>query len=172
MAEIITNNNSTKGKKTVRKFLKVDMTPMVDLAFLLITFFIYTTSMAKPVASRLNMPIDGPPIESSDKKTLTILLGSRDEAFVYEGFFDKALKAGSIHRTNYHVQDGIGKMIRAKQSQLNNEKDLLMVMIKASTESNYKNFVDALDEMKINGVKRYAIVDIAGEEKAYLKRQQ
>lgn len=171
MAEIVTNNSNTKGRKTCRKFLKVDMTPMVDLAFLLITFFIYTTSMAEPVATTLVIPMDGPPVKTSTKKTLTVILSGKDQVLAYEGYFDEAVRSNAIKKTNYHPQYGIGKVIREKQNTLHIEKDLLMVIIKASNESSYKNFVDALDEMKINAVKRYAVVDMSEEEKDYLNKQ-
>lgn len=144
---------------------------MVDLAFLLITFFIYTTAMAEPVATKLNMPMDGPPILSAGNKTLTILLSGNNQAFAYEGLFEDALKSNSVKKTNYHPQYGIGNIIREKQNTLRKNKDLLMVIIKAGNESSYKNFVDAIDEMKINDVKHYAVVNISEEEKVYLNKQ-
>ena len=57
MAEFI--SNQSKNNKRIHKNPKIDMTPMVDLGFLLITFFIFTTSMAEPKAMNLIVPDDG-----------------------------------------------------------------------------------------------------------------
>jgi biopolymer transport protein ExbD len=168
MAEIIDNTGNKKVRQTTRKFLKVDMTPMVDLAFLLITFFIYTTSMAEPVVTKLHMPANGPSMDIPQSKTMTFLLSDNNKVILYEGMWQDALNKNKVKATSYHFNEGIGSYIRAKQMLLK-QKDDLIVLIKPSEKSTYENLMNALDEMKINGVKRYAIVDISEEEKAYLK---
>ena len=72
--------------------------------------------------------------------------------------------------TDYHQQYGIGKIIREKQRLLGSLKDELMILIKPTKESTYNNLIDALDEMTINGVKKYAILDLSAEEKASFKQ--
>src|SRR3954468_20783319 len=77
------------GVKRTRKLsTRVDMTPMVDLGFLLITFFIFTTSLNQPKAMRLIMPDDAKdakPNETPESGVLTILLGSGNSVFYFEG---------------------------------------------------------------------------------------
>jgi biopolymer transport protein ExbD len=62
----------------------------------------------------------------------------------------------------------IGNLIRQKQLALGTERNDLMVIMKAAKNANYKNVVDILDEMLINGVKRYAIAELGEGEAAFL----
>jgi len=72
--------SSTTRKRKVQ--LKIDMTPMVDLGFLLISFFIFTTEISKPAATQLYMPHDADPIEVPASKSLTILIKNHDQVFL------------------------------------------------------------------------------------------
>ena len=85
-------------KKAKKMSTKVDMTPMVDLGFLLITFFIFTTTMAQPTAMNLFMPkdVDKPEDQNKVKESgaFTILLGKQDIVYFYEGL-DPATEATS-----------------------------------------------------------------------------
>ena len=168
MAEIIYNTPS-RGTKAPRKSTRIDMTPMVDLGFLLITFFIFTTSMSAPNTTGLIMPADGPPMPAKKSRVLTLLLHSGNKVFVYEGDWLDARKANAIHRTSYHVGQGAGKWIREKRAALDKlgAREELMLLIKPMKEANYRNVVDMLDEVTINGVTRYAIVEPQPEERAY-----
>lgn len=168
MAEIISPSNRHSDKKRKHVKLKVDMTPMVDLGFLLITFFIFTTSLAEPVVTKLNMPADGPGTPVSENKSLTVILDS-DRVYAYEGKWEDALRSGSIIRTSYHVRDGIGKLIRQKQLRLQNPKDLVLI-IKPLQTARYSNVIDLLDEALINGVTRHALVEASPEEALNVKR--
>ncbi|THU41842.1 biopolymer transporter ExbD [Niastella caeni] len=175
MAEI--NIPAAGGKKTgVRRSKKhstrVDLTPMVDLGFLLITFFIFTTSMSSPRAMNLAMPKDTPPDKQNqvpESNALTVIPLNGDKIFYYHGDLNDALKANTYGVTNYSVTEGIGQIVRTKQVILNRKKpgnrDELVVMIKPTPESNYENLVSVLDEMLINDVKRYAVMDLTPEEK-------
>jgi biopolymer transport protein ExbD len=78
------------GKKRAKKqSTRIDMTPMVDLAFLLLTFFVLTATFSKPKSMELTFPVppdnvvDQPPI----KKGITFLLSKDDRIFYYEGEF-------------------------------------------------------------------------------------
>src|SRR5688572_18115067 len=79
-----------RGVKKAKKLsTRVDMTPMVDLGFLLITFFIFTTTMSSPTTMDLNMPKDTEKEDEQNKAkesgALTILLGKDDQVYYYEG---------------------------------------------------------------------------------------
>ena len=139
------------------------MTPMVDLGFLLITFFIFTTTMAQPTAMNLFMPKDVEKQEEQNKVkesgAFTIMLGKEDQVYYYEGLDPTQLKSASFKT----IRDEI---IRKKKS--TNPEDLVMI-IKPTPDATYKNTVDILDEMTINEIKRYAMVDVSPVEMELIK---
>jgi len=173
MAELNTGDGGGKGKKvrSKKQNSKVDLTAMVDLAFLLITFFMLTTSLSKPKSMDLGMPdknIDKPDEEIlvPDDRSMTILVGPDNKLQMYIGQFASPLKAPKEYA---YGKNGIRQEILAKTKELYGtygdlKKKGLIVLIKPSKESNYKNLVDILDEMAICKVATYAIVDITKEE--------
>jgi len=161
MAEININTNSKKKRLSTR----VDMTPMVDLGFLLITFFMLTTTLTQPKTMDLIMPAkDGEPMKLAESKALTILLGAHDKVAYYFG-------QGKIEESSFSNNGGIRDVILAKRSEVMKAfgKNDLMVLIKADENANYKNVVDIMDEMLINHIDRYSMVDINPEEKAFIR---
>jgi len=153
-------------KKAKKMSTRVDMTPMVDLGFLLITFFIFTTTMAQPTAMNLFMPkdVDKPEDQNKVKESgaFTILLGKQDIVYFYEGL-DPASEGNFRTATFKTIRDEI---IRKKQS---TKPDDLVIIIKPSEDATYKNTVDILDEMTISEIKRYAMVDISPVEYQLVK---
>lgn len=167
MAELNTAEGGSKkkhGGKTRSKKMstKVDLTPMVDLAFLLITFFMLTTTLNKPNAMELNMPkksdIPEEKIKINEELLLNIILDKDDAVWWYEG-----MTASDLKKTVFANEKGIRDIIYWKQKKLAKQygsKDTMICLIKTTDEANYKNMVDALDEMDITGVKRYAMQDL------------
>jgi len=166
MAEMDTSGGGhhKKGpgvKKAKKLSTRVDLTPMVDLGFLLITFFIFTTTMSQPTAMNLNLPKDTDKPEEQNKLkesgALTLLLGKNSNVYYFEGqLADQAANLKSS--TMKQIRDVI---INKKRS---TPKDDFMVVIKPGSESTYKDVIDVLDEMTINDVSRYALVDISEVE--------
>jgi biopolymer transport protein ExbD len=153
----------------------VDLTAMVDLAFLLITFFMLTTTLAKPQAMDLAMPDkekqDQQELTIADNRTMTILLGANNRLEWYMGLVDKPLTPPQVD--NYG-RNGIRKALveNAKKviAATGDPSKGLIVLIKPSDQSNYRNFVDILDEMKVSNIDRYAIVEISDPDIELLKR--
>jgi len=143
---------------------RIDMTPMVDLAFLLLTFFILTTTLSKPQTMEITMPEKPKPEdkqpEVNEKKVLTLVLGANDKVYWYVGITEPEAK-----RTDFS-KDGIRKVLVEKKSEIRD----LIVLIKAMDEAKYKNMVDILDEMTISNVQRYAIVDITSADKEIVRQ--
>lgn len=161
----------TKGNKnhTMKAQPKIDMTPMVDLGFLLITFFIFTTSMSDPAVTKLFMPADGAPTTLSKDIALTVLLSGNDSIYYYHGKWDGVVGKNGPGVTNYAVKTGIGKIIREKQKHLLAKRNDLMLLIKPLETASYNNLVNMIDEITINDVKKYAIVDATTEEKNFIE---
>lgn len=153
-----------RGKKLSTR---VDLTPMVDLGFLLITFFIFTTQLAKPVSMKLIMPANGKGTEVGDQTALTVIPFDKNQVFYYHGELEKALAGNLYGITGYSLEEGIGAVIRQKQQALDlsgKGRKEMMLIIKPAEGSVYRNTVDILDEVVINDIKRYALTEISPEE--------
>ena len=178
------NQLSASGRKRagVRRILKhnlkIDMTPMVDLGFLLISFFVITTELSKPTTMDLIMPADGgPPIELGDSNALTVLLDKDNTIWYYQGSWENAVNNGGIIKTTFSSRNDLRKVITAKQQWLDvhNKKEGrsgLMLLVKPARNASYKNLVDVLDEVPINQVKKYAIIKLSAEEKKWIEQHQ
>ena len=171
------NVRQKRGRSRIKKSaLAIDMTPMVDLGFLLICFFVFTTSMNEPKVTDLYMPADGPPTFNKRSASLTVLIGNNDNIYCYDGMWNEAIHSNNIVQTNYSVANGLGAVIRAKQQFMNrvlqsdSGRNDLMLIIKATKDASYKHLMDVLDEVLINDVRRYAIVDPTTEEMSYLEK--
>ena len=183
MAQIENTANMRKGKSfshNKKQIIRVDMTPMVDLGFLLITFFVFTTTMSTPKATDLFMPKEGDVIDPPkliDDLALTLILDDNNRIYYYNGIFNDALNTNKIFETNYSTYNGIGKIIRQKQKDIDasgkfaDGRKGLMLLIKPTSKSSYKNVVDALDEAVINDVKKYAIIEPAYNEIEFIKNK-
>lgn len=179
-------------KKAKKQSTRVDMTPMVDLAFLLITFFIFTATMNSPTTLDLNMPKDTDDKEQKTKTkesgSLTVLLGKGDQVYYYEGKLEQETASQQFKQTTYKgIRDEIIRKKReveanyvrdpeCEQEKASKGKPVtdckqkdFFVIIKPNDEASYKNVVDMLDEMTINRVERYAIVKIADTENEMVK---
>jgi len=206
MAEIEGGGGGGKhkgGKKRGKKLsTRVDFTPMVDLGFLLITFFMLTTSMNKPQTMEINMPDKD--VKTEEEKTkvkasqaVTLLLTKDDKVVYYfiqqngepgtpmitdyspGGIRATLIKENKARNPNidsiaiYKQQLNMGQIdeptYKAHASQIKSFKDGLIVMIKATDKSKYKNMIDILDEMLICNIGRYAVVDISDIELEMLK---
>lgn len=154
-----------KKRKSHRKNLRIDMTPMVDLGFLLVTFFIFTTTMGEKHVTKLVMPKESNiETEVAASKAVTVILGKDNKIYFYKGEFETAVRDHAIITSSYDERTGLGSLIRKKQQELSNEKDKLVLLIKPTKDATYENIINALDEAAINNVQRYAIVDVSKEE--------
>jgi len=141
----------------------VDLTPMVDLGFLLITFFIFTTTMSQPTAMKLNLPKDVEKPEDQNKlkesAAFTVMPSKDNRIFYYEGLDPSKLQQTTFKQVRDIILD---------KKRRTDPKDF-MVIIKPTKDATYKNAVDILDEMKIDDVKRYALVNISPDEYKFIE---
>lgn len=156
---------------------------MVDLGFLLITFFMLTTILSKPQVMPVVWPDKGPvddPPELGNRQVLTLLLGANDKVYWYEGITNARLDS-----TNYDAT-GLRRVLLEKKTAVDHAFGLrtrsvpgtdgktkpvssLAVLIKATPDARYKNVVDVFDEMKICGIDHYVMLDISPQETAFIR---
>jgi biopolymer transport protein ExbD len=142
---------------------------MVDLAFLLITFFILTTTLQKPTAMDLVMPDQGDQIgQVPETRTMTVLLGADNKLEWYIGLPDKPLTPPSVDNFG---KSGIRKALIEQSARIRKEQGKeMIVLVKPSDKSNYANIVTMMDELNITNNAIRAIVDITPREIDLLKR--
>ncbi len=195
-AEIEQGGGKKKGKKARSKKMstRIDFTPMVDLGFLLITFFMLTTTLSKPQTMEINMPEKDnitDPTKIKESTALTIILTENDKIYYYFGIPDSA-GGIQLEMTDFNPKTGIRKLLleknanqieqinyqrkRLESKQINEEEykkevgkiksdvNALMVLIKSDDKAKFKNLIDILDEMQICNVGKYAIVDVSPAE--------
>lgn len=160
MAEIESRSTSGSHGKPLRKKLstRVDLTPMVDLGFLLITFFIFTTSMSEPKSMKLRMPDDRnitDPLQTAEGKTLHLILGKNHQLWHYRG-----TAVDNMQRSDYH--SGVRSVIqkeKARVAAVYGSGNELVILIKPTSAASYRDVVDVLDEMVIHQVSRYMLME-------------
>ncbi|TXF77241.1 ExbD/TolR family protein [Chryseobacterium sp.] len=165
--ENITPSQSKNGKKSLaEKSIQIDMTPMVDLGFLLITFFILATNFLRPNVMDLGLPANGHiENEIKDKNQVTFILGENNEVYYHQSNANDLQSEGLLKTYFEHLN--ISKII-AEAKKNAPDPEIFTVIIKPTDESNYKNFVDILDDIAITHTERYGLADLkTWEEKVY-----
>lgn len=168
MAEIDSSGGGKKGgkKRSKKMSTKIDMTPMVDLGFLLITFFMLTTTLAKPVTMQLNMPDKTDTKETSPVKLSESLTVCPDEnkVYYYQGI---PTEAGTVMQVTNYSETGIRKVIADMKAKVGNN---FTIVIKPTKKAKYRNMIDMLDECAITNNKRYALLEIDPDTEVLIKR--
>jgi biopolymer transport protein ExbD len=141
-----------------KKNLHIDFAPMVDLGFLLITFFVFTTELSRPQAFKLNMPDAGEGTQSPVSTTITLTLSGNGEINFLEGNENHILAAGKAYLYN---KPSIREQLLNKRQRIINQfgtDDQYTVLIQPTSNSSYKELVDVLDEMAITDIKKYVLL--------------
>ena len=177
MAEMDTSSGGghKKGpgvKKGKKLSTRVDLTPMVDLGFLLVTFFVFTTTMQQSTAMKMNEPKDDNPEEQKKVKNsgaMTILLGRANQIYYYYGQLDPAKLSEQFKSSSF--KDIRVLIVEKKKT---TPLDDLMYIIKSDSSSTFKNAIDILDEMSISAVPpgHYAEVDMSPAEALMIKETE
>ncbi len=176
-----TSSSRVKSTKSKKLSTRVDMTPMSDVAFLLVTFFMLTTTLSKPKTMNLFLPHDVKNEEEQNKikesQALTVMLGKDNKIFYYEGIGENAAKDPTdlIKETSYKLNGGIGDVLINKyKSVIQNSggEDSIVVIIKPMKESTYENVVNILDDMNIYEIRKYALVAFTKNDKKMIDMKE
>lgn len=178
-----------KKSKPRRMNLRVDFTPMVDMNMLLITFFMFCTTLSTPQIMDIVVPTkdkSDDPTLLSDKKVITLILDEQNKIYYYAGmpnyedytslkvtdFSDSGLRNILLDRNGDLSEKSreLRKQLREKKitkevykeemSELRKSRESITIVIKPTEKASYKNLVDALDEMQVCNIGKYAIVDM------------
>jgi biopolymer transport protein ExbD len=205
MSEINTGGGEAKKGKPKKMNLRVDFTPMVDMNMLLLTFFMFCTSLSKPQIMNLVLPVKDDQVlkedeqnKVKDSKAITLLLGKSNKVYYYLGKVDveKYKNWESLQETNY-AADGLRGFLLERNSstvktikelekkkkdkqigdegfekemaKLKDDPDGQVVVIKPSDDASYENVVDALDEMQICSIGKYALIEMSEGDKFLLE---
>lgn len=128
MAEVSTDKGGHEKGKPKKLSTRVDFTPMVDLGFLLITFFMLATSMAKPQTMEISMPskdkVDrDQQNEVKSSKAMTIVLGKEGKIYYYFGTIEKGV-VPQVYVSNFDPE-GIRKILLENNKDVNKRIDSL-----------------------------------------------
>ena len=137
--------------------LSVDLTPMVDLGFLLITFFILSTTLSQPQSTDLVMPKDSKektPLKET--AVLTLMPVRNNQIDYYEG---RNEAAGITKHCSYNELRPVIQQKQRKVARILGNQNETVIIIDPDSTSSYKNFMDIMDEIQINDIRHYFVVN-------------
>lgn len=152
MAEIIDNKKQIKGKRLTIKSTKVDLTPMVDLGFLLITFFVFTTTMSTTNAMAMVSPKEETKVTDDicESCVITVLPAANNKLYYYEGS-----ERNAVYKTISYNADGLRTLLISKKNRVAVMKRNAVLIIKPGASSTFKNLINIIDESNICMYKKY-----------------
>ncbi len=177
MAEVQVQDKSEKGGKvrSKKQSTRVDMTPMVDLNFLMLMFFMFTTTFSKPNVMDLGLPAkpkkDAPPPQRTEidlTNSISLIIG-KDNRIFYHQTDQAGLNENTLQETTYD-KEGITKVIEQAKRRAKDVKKFT-VIIKPTDDAVYKNFVDILDQMTITNSQQHGVTDIKPWEKVIYEKK-
>lgn len=171
MAEVQIKEQSNGKKTQNKKPIRVDMTPMVDLGFLLITFFMFTANFSKPGAINFSNPPKNPThIEThvDIRNSITFILGRDGRVFYYQAEKND-LNDNSLTEVSFDKAQ-VAKTIEAAKANAP-KKENFTIIIKPADDSQYKTMVDMLDEMTITKSEKYGIAEMNDKEKELYEKK-
>ncbi len=141
-----------KKRKTKRRLgIRIDMTPMVDVVLLLLTFFMLTTVFSRPQSMEINLPPSETKVEVAESNLLTLRLMEDGSLYWNMG----------IERPQRIAFTELRKFLRDK----NQENPKLITLVKVDRKSKYATMVDVLDEINVADVKRFSLAPLLEQDR-------
>jgi biopolymer transport protein ExbD len=167
MAEIIDSQKQIKGKRLIRKSTRVDLTPMVDLGFLLITFFVFTTTMSTTKAMSMVSPKEDIVIKDKvcESCVITVLPAANNKLYYYEGTGKNA-----VFKTTSYSADGLRALLVNKKNYVDAMSRDAILIIKPGMSSTFKNLINIIDESNICMYKRYYLDKASAADERIIKQ--
>lgn len=147
-----------KRKKSKRVGFRIDMTPMVDVAFLLLTFFMLTTTMNKPQTMEINLPPSDTKAEVAESNLLTLRITDDFRIFWNIG----TEKPGTVDGGDKKAKlINLGKLLKDR----NSANPKLITLVKVDGKAKYIDMVDIMDELNINDISRFSLAPMLDDDK-------
>ena len=145
-----------KHKRMRRLGVRIDMTPMVDVAFLLLTFFMLTTTMNRPQTMEINLPPEKATVEVAQSNLLTLLV--KEDGSIYWN-----MAQDPPQKVEY-------KNLRTLMTQRLQQNPKLITLIKVDRKGKYHMMVDIMDELNLANITRFSLAPMLDGDKVILSK--
>jgi biopolymer transport protein ExbD len=148
-----------KKKKAKRVGIRIDMTPLVDVAFLLLTFFMLTSVFSRPQTMELNLPPEKDvKVEVAESNLLTLKVMADGSIWWSKGSEPPTKMAF----------DGLRPLLLEQ----NRSNPKLITLVKVDREGKYTQMVDVMDELNLANVTRFSLAPMTDKDKDQIKKLQ
>ena len=145
-----------KKKKARRVGIRIDMTPLVDIAFLLLTFFMFSTSMSRPQTMEINLPPQDVKVEIAESNLLTLRIDKDGSIFWSMG----------IESPQKLPFDELRRFLVDRSAA--NPK--LVTVVKVAREGTYNMMVNMIDELALANVSRFSLAPMTQQDEALIAK--
>ena len=158
-----------KGKRRTKRIgFHLDMTPMVDVAFLLLTFFMLTTTFSKSNTMEINIPPEAKEVKVAATNVMTLRIA--DDATAYCSLGDEAPKRFSLYDPGDGRKLALSGELRQLLRQQTTKNEKLVIVVKISEKAHYKHLVDIIDELNLMKIDRFSLDDFTEQDEQEIKR--
>jgi biopolymer transport protein ExbD len=157
--DVVEKQGSARGKKkrSKRVSIRIDMTPMVDVAFLLLTFFMLTTVFSKPQTMEINLPPDAETtVEVAESNLLTLRIDIDGSIWWNTG-------TEALNKVEF-------KDLRGMLIERNRANPKLITLLKIDREGKYTMMVDVMDELNLANITRFTLAPMLPADKEQIKK--
>lgn len=162
------NHQAKKGRRQRKRLgFHLDMTPMVDVAFLLLTFFMLTTTFSKSNTMEINMPPETGEVRIAEQNVMTVRIAGDGMAYCSLG--EEVPRRIALYEpsdSRRMVLSGELRSLLREQTAANRK---MVIVVKISEKAKYKNLVDLIDELNLMKIDRFSLDDYTDRDEAAIK---
>ncbi len=147
---------------------KLDMTPMVDVAFLLLTFFMLTTTFAKSNTMEINIPPETGEISIAERNVMTLRVPG--DGFAYWSLGEEAPRRTPLYEQQGTAHTTMSHDIRQVLQQQSAANKKLVIVVKISEKAKYRSLVDIIDELNLLKIDRFSLDDFNAQDEVEVRR--
>jgi biopolymer transport protein ExbD len=159
-ADVAESKSHAKGKKKKKKRagVRIDMTPMVDVAMLLLTFFMLTTVFNKPQTMELNLPPDDKGVEVPASTLLTVRIEPNMAIYWSMGSEPAALKKIAFKELRPLLVERLHSIPK------------LITLVQIDRDAKYNDMVDVMDELNLANITKFSIAPMKDADKKLIAK--